>query len=97
MLYGVGLYLVENTAMEFDAGDVIYILITLVTVGVAFGVIKTRQDSQEKRIDALELMINNQISVDNGIKDVLTKLEVGQAAMTEQIKGLIHRLEKHES
>jgi uncharacterized coiled-coil protein SlyX len=96
-MYSIGLYLVENTSMEFEVGDIIQLGMMVVTAGVLYGIIKTRQDAQEKRIDTLEAMINNQIAVDNGIKDVLTKLEVGQAAMTEQIKSLVHRLDKHEN
>jgi uncharacterized coiled-coil protein SlyX len=96
-MYSIGLYLVENTSMEFEVGDIIQLGMMVVTAGVLYGIIKTRQDAQEKRIDTLEAMINNQIAVDNGIKDVLTKLEVGQAAMTEQIKSLVHRLDKREN
>ena len=97
MFYTVGLYLLERNGMDFNAGDAIQLVIMIVAVGVAYGITKGRQDAQEKRLDALEAMINAQIAVDNGIKDVLTKLEVGQAAMTEQIKNLVHRLDRHDS
>jgi uncharacterized coiled-coil protein SlyX len=95
MLYGIGIHWLENLNMDVTGGDVLQLAIILVSIGVVYGVTKTRQDAQEKRMDTLEAMINTQIQVDNSIKDVLTKLEVGQAAMTVEIKNLIHRLNAH--
>jgi uncharacterized coiled-coil protein SlyX len=95
-MYSVGLYLIQNTDMEFNVGDVLQLILILVSVGVVYGVVKTRQDSQEKRIDALEEMIKSQISVDNGIKDVLTELKVGQVQLSTEVKAVLDRLEKVE-
>lgn len=93
-MFNLGLYLVENSTMDIEIGDLLYLLVILVTIGVSYGVIKTRQDSMEARINTLEEMIKQQIQVDNGIKDVLLELQVGQAQLTEQIKALLDRLNK---
>ncbi len=54
--------------------------------------IEVRQDNQDKRIDALEKIIDKQIGVDEALRDVLNKIQIGQAAMAEQIKSLSEKI-----
>lgn len=102
-MYSIGLYLFENTDMDIDWGAVVAavvaiggIVVTWIKLNVSLAEIKVRQENQDRRIDILEGMVKEQISVDNSIKEILGQIQVGQAAMTEQIKSLMHRLEKHE-
>jgi predicted nuclease with TOPRIM domain len=103
MFYTIALHLIENNGMEIDWGAVVAAVVAIggligiyIKMHVSLAEIKVRQENQDKRIEVLEKMVNKQITVDEGIKEALTHLQVGQAALTEQIKALIDRIDKVE-
>ncbi len=81
--------------MEIDWGAVTAILTGVVLVGgliavyvkmqVSLKAIEVRQDNQDARIDALKEMIEKQINVDSGIKDMLQELKVAIARLETKV------------
>lgn len=86
--------------MEVNLGDFAYIIITLISVGVAYGILQGKQKEMERRIDTLEKMIDKQIDVDNGIKEAINNLTVQlaqwQSSITEQVKNLRETLNRND-
>jgi uncharacterized coiled-coil protein SlyX len=102
-MYSVGLYLIQNTDMTIDWGAVGAALVAIggligiwIKMHVSLTEIKVRQENQDRRVDVLEQMVAKQIEVDEGLKNVLTELKVGQAQLSGEVKAVLDRLEKVE-
>jgi len=96
MFYLYNLYLAENRMAEIDWVAIAAVIVSsLVAVGTLIGIyihilvkgLEAKHEATNKRVDALEELIRNQITVDSEVKTQL-------AVLSEQIKALVERIDR---